>query len=75
MKEQKTSRNGLKTEKNIAANGPRIAIGDWNAHYPTLSLRVTSSARGKYLEQGKTQLGLEVDNTHLDEPTFQRGTT
>ena len=59
----------------IAANSPRIAIGDWNAHHPTWSLRGTSSARGRYLEQGMTQLGLEVDNTHQDEPTFQRGTT
>ena len=59
----------------LAANGPRIAIGDWNAHHPTWSLRGTSSARERYLEQGMRQLGLEVDNTHPDEPTFQRGTT
>ena len=75
MKEQKTSRNGSKTAKKIAANGPRITIGDWNAHHPTWSVKATSSASGQYLEQGKTQLGLEVDNTHPDEPTFQRGTT
>ena len=59
----------------IVANGPRIAIGDWSAHHPTWSLRGTSSGRGRYLEEGITQLGLEVDNTQPDEPTFQRRTT
>ena len=59
--------------ENIAPNGPRTAIGDWNEHHPAWSLRGTSSPRGRYLEHGMTQLGLEVDNTYLNAPIFQRG--
>ena len=61
--------------ENIAPNGPRIAIGDWNAHHLTWSLTGTASARGRYLEHGMTQLGLEVDNTYRNEPPFKRGAT
>ena len=71
----KDIQQSVENYEKIARNGPRIAIRDWSAHQATCSIRGSSSARQRYLEQGMMQLGLEVDNAHLDEPTFQWGST
>ena len=43
-----------------AGIGRRLAIGDWNAHHPDWTLKTNRDYRGTQLEEGMTQLGLNV---------------
>ena len=55
-----------------AGIGRRLAIGDWNAHHPDWSLKTNRDNRGTQLQEGMTQLGLNVAKECFWE-TFRRG--
>ena len=44
----------------IARIGRRLVVGDWNSHHPKWSLNGARDTRGTQLQEGMTQLGLEV---------------
>ena len=56
----------------VARIRERLAIGDWNSYHPKWSLKGARDARGTQLQEGVTQLGLEVVDKCVWE-TFRRG--
>ena len=55
-----------------ARSGHRMALGDWNAHHTSWSLKDQSDRRGNYLHDLMQQEGFELIQDNK-EPTFKRG--
>ena len=58
--------------ESTARSGHRLALGDWNAHHTTWSLKDHSDRRGKYLHDVMQQEGFKLIQ-ESKEPTFRRG--
>ena len=58
----------------IGKVGPRLTIGDWNAHHSSWAMTpTTTNTRGRYLAEGMQHMGLQLAGGPKT-PTFKRGT-